>query len=363
MDSLADQYPREKLKPIAETLLTQLDRVLENQKKLLIVLHNNPDPDALASGLALSYLVKARYNIRSTIAYDGMIGRAENQALVREIKIPLKNIRRIRFAAHDKIALLDTQPGAGNNSLPDDVDYHIVIDHHPRRPLLKSVFAMVDAEVGACATLLIELLAASDVAISTDLSTALTYAIRSETLDLGRETHPRDVKAYFIVYPKVSVRKLARIAYPKLPRSYFVMLAKALYQTVTFRQLICAHLGDISNPEIVAEAADILLRHERISWSLCTGRFENQLIISLRTSNPKANAGKFIKKLVPDRNNAGGHGMFAGGRIVLDNLKPEDVKELENKLSQQFAKCLGYSKAEWKPLLEDPFPGKAGSDE
>jgi len=105
LNSVANKYPREKLKSVADTLLNQFDRVLENQKKLLIVLHNNPDPDALASGLALSYLVKERYNIRSTIAYGGMIGRAENQALVREIKIPLKKIRRIRFAAYDKIVV------------------------------------------------------------------------------------------------------------------------------------------------------------------------------------------------------------------------------------------------------------------
>ena len=72
--------------------LSQLDHVLEGQKKLLIVLHNNPDPDALASALALRYLVSKRYNIRSNIAYGGLIGRAENRAMVRELKIPLKNM-------------------------------------------------------------------------------------------------------------------------------------------------------------------------------------------------------------------------------------------------------------------------------
>jgi len=130
LNSAANKHSREKLKSVAETQLNQLDRVLANQKELLIVLHNNPDPDALAGGLALSYLVKERYNIRSTIAYDGMIGRAENQALVREIKIPLKKIRYIRFAAYERIALLDTQPGVGNNSLPDNVDYHIQERRH-----------------------------------------------------------------------------------------------------------------------------------------------------------------------------------------------------------------------------------------
>ena len=97
--------------------LAALDQILQGQKKLLIVLHNNPDPDALASALALRYLGQKRYHIQASIAYGGLIGRAENREMVQELKIPLKEITRIRYSAYSRIALLDTQPGVGNNSL------------------------------------------------------------------------------------------------------------------------------------------------------------------------------------------------------------------------------------------------------
>jgi nanoRNase/pAp phosphatase (c-di-AMP/oligoRNAs hydrolase) len=334
-------------------MLTEIDQIFDGQKKLLVILHNNPDPDALASALAFSYLTQKRYDAQTDIAYGGLIGRAENQAMVRELKIPLKQINRIRYSIYDRITLLDTQPGAGNNSLPVDVECHLVIDHHPRRHGSKASLMLLNPQIGSTATILIQLLEACELPISADLATALTYAIRSETLDLGREVSEQDVKAYFTVYPKASISRLARITSPKLPRSYFVGLANTLERAKVFRHLICAHLGKVSMPEIVAEMADTLLRHQRISWVLCTGRFKKNLVLSLRSSNPKAKAGKLIKDLVPDRNNAGGHDLFAGGRIDLHHLQEAEIDILEIRLSQQFAELLGYNNADWKPLLEN----------
>lgn len=332
--------------------LTQLDEVLEGQQSLLIVLHNHPDPDALASGFALRYLAEKRYTLKAHIAYDGLISRAENLAMVRELRIPLKKISRVRFDQYDRIALLDSQPGQGNNSLPPDIACHILIDHHPANQDYALPFVMIAPDLGATATFLIRLLRASDLPLTTDLATALTYAIRSETQELGRETHDDDIDAYFLVYPKASMRKLSRISFPKLPRSYFAMLAKTLEQTSVFRHLLCTHIGEVPNPETVGEMADLLLRHQRISWVLCTGRFKQNLILSMRSSNPDAKAGKVIRQLVPEQHNAGGHDMFAGGKIPLGGLSDTDITILELRLSQQFAELMGFPDADWKPLFE-----------
>ncbi len=274
--------------------------------------------------------------------------------MVSKLKIPMKQINRIRFASYSRVAVVDTQPVAGNNSLPAEVPCHIVIDHHPRRANLKADLVLVSPEIGATATILVEWLEESQLAIPADLATALTYAISSETQDLGREADKRDVQAYLKVFTKSSMRKLAKIFHPSLPRAYFIMVAKALNKAKSFRNLICAHLGEISTPEIVAEMADFLLRHQRIGWSLCTGRFGDDLIISLRASNPKAKAGKFVRQLISRQikaplNKVGGHDMTAGGRIPLKDILKDDVVELETRLSQDFAQLKGYKDVEWKP--------------
>jgi nanoRNase/pAp phosphatase (c-di-AMP/oligoRNAs hydrolase) len=49
------------------TALTGLDR-------MLILPHNDPDPDAVASAVALQYLLQKCWQIECRIAYDGIAG-------------------------------------------------------------------------------------------------------------------------------------------------------------------------------------------------------------------------------------------------------------------------------------------------
>jgi nanoRNase/pAp phosphatase (c-di-AMP/oligoRNAs hydrolase) len=332
--------------------LESVDRILDGKEHLLVVVHNSPDPDAIASAVALGYLAEKRREIDVSIAFGGSVGRAENREMIRKLKIHMKQINRINFEKYDCIALVDTQPGAANNSFPNDRKAHIVIDHHPRRPHLKAAFDLVEPEIGATSTILIEWLRMSEIEIPADLATALAYAILSETQNLGREASRRDVEAYLSVYIKSNIRILAEITLPKLPRSYYLALAKTLERAYVYRNLIYAHIGDIPASEIVAEMADFLLRHERIGWSMCTGRFKEKLIISIRTMNPDAHADELIKSMVSDSNNVGGHEMIAGGFIPLQEGTNQEVMEIQVKLSREFAEKLGHPKAHWRSLFE-----------
>src|SRR5256885_7330038 len=98
-----------------------------------VLTHDNPDPDSLAAALGLKRLFESE-GIPSTMAIGGIIGRAENRAMVRELKIDLQPIEKLDWAAHAVIAMVDTQPGTGNNSLPPGRTADVVIDHHPPRP-------------------------------------------------------------------------------------------------------------------------------------------------------------------------------------------------------------------------------------
>jgi hypothetical protein len=138
---------------------------------------------------------------------------------------------------------------------------------------------------------------------------------------------------------------------PPLPRQYFMSVAKTLQKAVTYRNLVTAHLGEVKAAEIVSEMADFLVRHERISWSFCTGRIKNRLIISLRSTNSKAEAGLLVQKLVKNSKNVGGHGMSAGGFIDINGMNQNDLQIIENKMSKAFAELQNYSNPEWKSLI------------
>jgi nanoRNase/pAp phosphatase (c-di-AMP/oligoRNAs hydrolase) len=345
---------KKKENEIAKTL-EDVDRIISNKEHLLIIVHNSPDPDAVASAAALGYLAEERRDIEVSIAFGGTIGRAENREMIRKLKIHMKQINRINFDKYDCIALVDTQPGAANNSFPPKKKAQIVFDHHQRRPNLKVDLERIEPEIGATSTLLIELLRAGEIDVPSDLATALAYAIISETQNLGREATKRDIEAYLYVYINANIRTLAEITLPKLPRSYYVVLAKTLDRAFVYRNMICAHIGDIQTPETVPEMADFLLRLERISWCLCSGRFKEQLILSVRSTNPEAHADELIKALATDPNTVGGHEMIAGGYIPLQEGTNQELMELQVRLSRDFAQKLGYGGAHWRSLL--------GSDE
>ena len=70
-------------------LLAYLGRHRRRLSPLLILTHDFPDPDALASAFALQHLVQSAFDIQSRIAYGGELGRTENKMMVRLLRIPL----------------------------------------------------------------------------------------------------------------------------------------------------------------------------------------------------------------------------------------------------------------------------------
>jgi len=146
-----------------------LEGLLADKRKLLIVLHDNPDPDAIASGMALGHLVKTTFNTNYKIVYGGIIGRAENVSMVNELKIPLVRAEKIRFHRYPVTALVDTQYKTGNNSLPDSIFPDIVIDHHPKRMKRESAFQIIDSSAGVNCTILVEFLQYLNVKIPRNL--------------------------------------------------------------------------------------------------------------------------------------------------------------------------------------------------
>ena len=112
------------------------------RRRWLILTHDNPDPDALASAAALAQLLKRRYRVSATIGYGGIIGRAENLEMVRGLRLRLSRVRHLSWKNYRHFALVDTQPRTGNNQLPAEVVPDVVIDHHPtRKESLKAAFA------------------------------------------------------------------------------------------------------------------------------------------------------------------------------------------------------------------------------
>jgi nanoRNase/pAp phosphatase (c-di-AMP/oligoRNAs hydrolase) len=313
--------------------LRQIKEVFKDHKTMLIAIQDNPDPDAIASALALRRLANTLANIQCSIAHGGTVGRAENRALVRYLGLNLRPIDQLDMAQFELFAMVDTQPGTGNNSLPGQVEPDIVIDHHACRELTRH-----------CRF--------TDVRPETPLATAMLYAIRSDTQELGRDTTKADMEAFTQLYAMANKRKLSEIQRGKVERSYYQMLADGLKNAMVYANAIVTNLGTIENPDMIAEVADMLLRDDQTDWIMVLGYYKGFMMISLRTYQDGTRADKVIRDLVARKGTGGGHPSYAGGQIPLPDDTQKSKLKLEKTVLNRFIKQVVQDSEVQKPLIQ-----------
>lgn len=326
----------------ARRLIDLLSRHGRDLKPLTILTHDHPDPDSLASAWALAHLAHALGRIRTRIVYGGIIGRPENRLMAERLLIPAYPLRKgeVREAAH--VALVDTQPPFRNNRFSPRRRPDLIIDHHPRHPSTQAGLALIDESVGATTTMLGEALIAAKVPVPKRLATAIVYGIGSETQNLGREATARDMAVYQAFWPKANMKVLWRISFPKRPPTFFATLARGIRHAFVCRNIIGVHLGPLPTPDHVSQIADFLLTHEKMRWSLATGRYQARLHVSLRTSDPAGGAGRLLRRLLGGGNRGGGHAMIAGGSVEVGLGAPEHQwRKAEEKVTADFLQSQG----------------------
>jgi nanoRNase/pAp phosphatase (c-di-AMP/oligoRNAs hydrolase) len=327
-----------------------LKALLAGKSRLLIVLQDNPDPDAIASAAALRALSHhITENIQCSLACGGTVGRAENRALVRYMGLNIRPAGRVDAGSFDLLALVDTQPGHGNTSLPEGAAIDAVIDHHPLRDETRSAaFRDVRRRYGATSTILFEYLKRAGVEPDAVLATALVYGIRSDTQDLGRDTSAADVRAYETLYPLANKRMLAVIQRGQVPTDYFRMLSRALGNAHLCGRCIFSRFERIENADMVAEVADLMLRHEEADCSLCWGYFADKALLSVRSRVSDLHADVVVRKIVSRKGVGGGHHAMAGGQISMVGASQADRKRLDTLVQRRFLKATGNAAS--KPL-------------
>jgi nanoRNase/pAp phosphatase (c-di-AMP/oligoRNAs hydrolase) len=312
-----------------------LERI-RDRGPLLILPHDNPDPDAIAAALGLQRLVDT-VGCAATIGFGGIIGRAENRALVHELGVALQPVSQLDPARFPLIALVDTQPGTGNNSLPAGRRADVVIDHHPARPDSLTAPWCDIRDSGASSALVYDYLRRCAVPIDSRLATAFLYAIKSETRDLGREADASLRAIYLEVFALADHARLHAISHPKLGREHFVAVDRALHAAEVRGPLVTANLGTLDYPDLVAEVADLLLAFDRARWVLCVGQHAGTVYLSIRTDVAGARAGELIRRLIGKHGAGGGHGMIAGGRMFATVADEQALARVYDDLASRLA--------------------------
>lgn len=328
-----------------------LVETFQNCRCVLVLTHDNPDPDGLASGSVLRYVLERSIDgLEATVGFSGLIGRAENRAMIKNLGLEVQPLSTLDMESFDGVALVDTQPGSGNNSWAASMPLRAVIDHHPARPeSVGAAFVDIRESYGATATIAAEYASGLGIDLPAPLATALFYAIRSETQDLGRDTQKPDRDAYFALLPDADMGAVARIQRARVPREYFDAFHQAIERAVIYGSVVMTDLGPVAAPDMVAEIADFLLRLQGTDWSCCLGRHHNLLAVSIRTTDPFAHAGSLIRRAVAGLGTAGGHGSMAGGQLPVTD---ESYESVATELQRRILEAIGVPEdTEADPLV------------
>jgi len=326
--------------PIKQINLDKL-RLVAGTGPVLILTHDNPDPDSLASGKALATLFREAWGISGRLVYTGLVARAENQAVLKHLTPEWEHSDELPdFKEYSAVAQVDTQPGAGNNRLNTVHPKHIVIDHHyPIRELIDTVtYADIRTEIGSTVTMLFQYLEAAGVQPDPILATAMFYGLKTDTRSLSRGASPADEVAFLELLHYLDQQELSRVELAGLSREYFRSFSRGLHATRVFGRVVVARLGLMTQPDFAAEMADILIRLQGAHAALCLGQNGDTLQISLRTEPMGQHAGTIIQQLIASPGKGGGHGTMAGGQIPLQGM---DIESLIADIERRFLAVMG----------------------
>lgn len=347
------------MSPGARASARDLLAVLEPAREIVILPHDNPDPDSLASAEGLRAAIRHVLRKPVAVALSGIIGRSQNRAMVSILRLELDPIAELKRRLRGTVVLVDTQPGRKNNSLPPDVRPTAVIDHHPDWGSNEGVpFLDLREGYGATSTIVTEYLQELEVPIRKRLATALFYGITSETRNLGREAQPADIMASQFLYPYVDKRALAEIETPRLKASYFQLVSEVVKAAIVCDDVVISILPEVPYPDAVAELVDLLVRLEGALWAICIAPCGPSLQISVRSNDRDARAGEMLACLLPP-GMAGGHGMVAGGRVTLDG---GDWRAASREIATAFLRKLGRTGKKSRWLVPRPDAAKVNRE-
>ena len=322
----------------------QYQRYLADADRVLILLHNDPDPDAMASGLALRNLLHRTKTTAIIGAFQG-VTRPENLRMANLLDIHVEPLTRKSLTGFDRVVTVDVQPHYFGG-LINKVD--LVIDHHPERAGYSTAFKDIRPDFGSTCTILTEHLRAVDVNISERTATAMLYAIKSDTLFLSRQTNEPDLDAFRFLYPLADATLIRKMEGTETTVERLRCVSVAVQQGAVAGSLYTTHLGDVAREDLIAYVADFLLQVEEIKWSVVSGIVHDDLVVSVRNLGYSRNAGEFVKRSFGDIGSAGGHRAMAKAVAPLDRFQqkfgssdPEQIRATIHELADQFVKPQG----------------------
>lgn len=335
---------------------------------LAVFAHKNPDPDAIAAAVGLRRIATAS-GVDAVSCHYGEINHQENRALVNLFDYDLQSPDpEFDLSEFDAFALVDhSRPGI-NNDLPEDTPIEIVIDHHPPRGPIQAEFVDLRSDVGATCTLIENYLTGLGIDLDEALASGLLYGIRTDTQEFSRGVSIADFEAAARLVESADSESLRRIESPSMTADTIETIGRAISNRSVDSDVLTTCVGEISDRDTLAQAADRLLDMEDITITLVFGYTDETVSMSARTRGTDIDLGEVLRDAFAQIGSAGGHADMAGAQIpvgmLAEDVTGEDRGEIiAEVVSERFLEALGVTPGRMAAYVYSELTGLGESEE
>ncbi len=303
---------------------------------IVVQCHDNPDADAIGSGFGVYYYLK-KNGKKVRFIYGGKFAIQKSNLLlmVKELDIPIEYVAELEEP--DLLVTVDCQYGEGNVTRFGAKNV-AVIDHHQVSGKLPEM-SEVRSNLGACATVVRELLQMEEIDINEDknLSTALYYGLMTDTNNFTEIFHPLDKDLRDdTLFDKAAITHFrnANLSLKELEIAGAALLAydyNELYRYAVVEAQPC-------DPNILGIISDMILEVDAVDTCLVYSVLPFGVKISVRSCIKEVKASELAEFITDDIGSGGGHLEKAGGFIQLELLEKAYAKYQREPNIQEFLK-------------------------
>jgi len=317
---------------------------LDNGSSIAIVMHENPDPDAIGAALGLTMLFKTwKPEVKCSKFYSGEISHSQNKTMINVLNVDMANLAEVGDAINEYafFVLVDSLPDRSAPFVDNkDIKCNFVVDHH-RNETKKAEITDIRS-VGATSTIVFEYLQSEGVKFSSNndldtmVATALLIGIKTDTQDLITENVTNlDFEAYQQLMHFIDRGKLSSIINYPIP-SYQLELRNNLEVEGNFKMdngIFVGGVGHISGSkrDVLPILAYERSRLEDVNTAFIFAIVGDFICVSVRSINLAVDINAICQKIF-GKEHAGGKQGAGAAKIPLDFLvvnteAPQEVKD------------------------------------
>ncbi|WP_436343029.1 DHH family phosphoesterase [Natronorubrum sp. FCH18a] len=307
----------------------RLQRLLAKYDDVAVLMHPNPDPDAMSCAMGIARIAEA-VETETTLQYAGEIRHQENRAFRTVLNLDLESIEASSQLAADAVVLVDhnTPRGFAGSQTVEPV---AVVDHHPGNGA-GTEFTDVRTEYGAASTIVVEYLDELGATmegedgrgfeVSEELATGLLYGIQSDTNQLTNGCSRAEFDACASLFSGIDEDLLDRIANPQVSDDVLQVKATAITEKRVEGPFAVCDVGKLSNTDAIPQAADELMHLEGVTAVVVYGQNDSTIHLSGRSRDDRVHMGETLRHAISDipMANAGGHARMGGGQVSVDHM-------------------------------------------